>query len=155
MGETDCSAYPVPSGAWRSLGIVARPDFPRSIVEFQHRFPDVGDGHRTRTPLPLWFWAAYLVSTHTPGMSAVQLQRQLGISRYGDEHVLPRAHRAISKLKTWLRGTHRGVSNKHLQVYLDEFVFRFNRRGTPMAAFQTLLGLSSQHQPTTYRQIVA
>jgi len=28
------------------------------------------------------FWAAYLVSTHTPGISAVQLQRQLGISRY-------------------------------------------------------------------------
>lgn len=38
--------------------------------------------HGTRTPLTLWFWAAYLVATHTPGMSAVQLQRQLGISRY-------------------------------------------------------------------------
>ena len=29
-----------------------------------------------------WFWAAYLVTTHTPGMSALQLQRQLGIPRY-------------------------------------------------------------------------
>jgi len=38
--------------------------------------------HGTRTPLRLWFWAAYLVATHTPGISAVQLQRQLGISRY-------------------------------------------------------------------------
>ena len=38
--------------------------------------------HKTRTPLVLWFWAAYLVATHTPGISAVQLQRQLGISRY-------------------------------------------------------------------------
>lgn len=38
--------------------------------------------HGTRTPLPLWFWAAYLVSTLTPGSSALQLQRQLGISRY-------------------------------------------------------------------------
>ena len=38
--------------------------------------------HGTRTPLRLWFWAAYLVATHSPGMSAVQLQRQLGISRY-------------------------------------------------------------------------
>ena len=38
--------------------------------------------HGTRTPLTLWFWAAYLVSTHTPGMSALQLQRQLGIKRY-------------------------------------------------------------------------
>lgn len=33
-----------------------------------------------------------------------------------------------------------------LQVYLDEYTFRSNRRGTPMAAYQTLLGLGS-HQP--------
>ena len=33
-----------------------------------------------------------------------------------------------------MHGTHRGVSDEHLQVYLDEFVFRHNRRGTPMAA---------------------
>ena len=38
--------------------------------------------HRTRTPLTHWFWAAYLVTTHTPGLSALQLQRQLGIGRY-------------------------------------------------------------------------
>ena len=38
--------------------------------------------HGTRTPLTQWFWAAYLVSTHTPGVSALQLQRQLGLSRY-------------------------------------------------------------------------
>lgn len=230
--------------------------------------------HKTRTPLTLWFWAAYLVATHTPGISAVQLQRRLGISRYetawlilqklrramvapergwlrgevevdeslvggvregrhvarrhgekalvgvivevrgsgsgrlrlqvlpdasqdtltpwigalvapgaivhtdgwrgygqlagaGYDHrprlqrrdhpdaqkLLPRAHRAASNLKTWLQGTHRGVSPEHLQVYLDEFVFRHNRRRTPMAAFQTLLGLGALHQPTTYNQI--
>ncbi len=34
--------------------------------------------HNTQTPLRLWFWAAYLVATHHPGISAVQLQRQLG-----------------------------------------------------------------------------
>jgi len=302
---------------------VARPSFPRSIVDFQRRFADDAacraylfesrwpDGyrcpscggaeagtehrrhlwqckrcghqssvtagtvmHKTRMPLSLWFWAAYLVATHTPGISAVQLQRQLGISRYetawlmlqklrramvapereplkqevevdetlvggrhegrrggrqrdgkalvgvavevrgpgsgrlrlhvlpdasrdtitpwvkalvapgaivhtdgwegygklagaGYEHrprlqrrdhpeaqkLLPRAHRATSNLKTWLQGTHRGVSPEHLQVYLDEFVFRHNRRRTPMAAFQTLLGLGAVHEPTTYRQI--
>ena len=38
--------------------------------------------HKTHMPLTLWFWAAYLVSTHGPGISALQLQRQLGISRY-------------------------------------------------------------------------
>ena len=31
-------------------------------------------------------------------------------------------------LKTWLRGTFHGVSRKHLQRYLDEFVYRFDRR---------------------------
>jgi hypothetical protein len=38
--------------------------------------------HGTHTPLQLSFWAAYLVAIHHPGISAVQLQRQLGISRY-------------------------------------------------------------------------
>jgi transposase-like protein len=38
--------------------------------------------HRTRLSLRDWFGAAYLVATHTPGISAVQLQRQLGLKRY-------------------------------------------------------------------------
>jgi len=38
--------------------------------------------HGTHTPLRTWFWAAYLVATHHPGISAKQLQRQLGLSRY-------------------------------------------------------------------------
>ena len=54
-----------------------------------------------------------------------------------------------------MHGTHRGVSDQHLPVYLDEFVFRHNRRGTPMAAFQTLLGLSTSHGPTAYREMTA
>ena len=36
------------------------------------------------------------------------------------QKLLPRAHRAVSNLKTWLRGTHRGVSPEHLPVYLDD-----------------------------------
>jgi acetyl-CoA acetyltransferase len=144
----------------------------------------------THTPLTLWFWAAYLMATHTPGISAVQLQRQRGISRYetawlllhklrramvapergllaGYDHrpvnqhyrlpgrtlILPRAHRVISNLKTWIAGTYHGTSAKHLQVYLDEFTFRHNRRRTPMAAFQTLLSLGTLHGPSTYRHI--
>ncbi len=244
-----------------------------------HRQTSVTAGtvlHKTHTPLHVWFWAAYLVSTATPGISAVQLQRQLGLSRYetawmmlhklrramvnpertpltgsvevdecfiggtsdlgrgrrhgahalvivaaevrgagtgrirlqiidnasadvlcgfvtatvaegatvhtdawqgykrlarlGYDHqprsqrahrlrganpdeILPRVHRVISHLKTWLQGTHRGVSEQHLQTYLEEFTFRFNRRRTPMAAFQTLLGLGSAQAPTTYREI--
>jgi transposase-like protein len=226
--------------------------------------------HRTRLPLTVWFWAAYLVTTHTPGLSAVQLHRQLGISYetawallhklrramvnperealkdkvevdetyvggheaglkggrqlldkalivggvevrgkaagrvrlqvvpdasarsltgfvkrtvapgtliltdgwqayaplgdMGYRHrprtqgpperaakLLPHIHRVFGNLKTWLGGTHHGVGHDHLQVYLDEFAFRFNRRRTPRAAFQTLLGLASgSYGPTTY-----
>jgi transposase-like protein len=231
--------------------------------------------HRTHTPLPLWFWAAYLVTTHTPGLSALQLQRQLGIARYetawamlhklrramvrpdrepltapvevdetyiggpelglrggrqlldkvlvvgaveirgrasgrvrlqvvpdasgpslsgfvravvepgarivtdawqgyaplsamgyrhrprtqGNRHraakLLPRIHRVFGNLKAWLVGTHHGVGHAHLQAYLDEFTFRFNRRRTPMAAFQTLLGLATIHPPTPYHRLYA
>jgi transposase-like protein len=43
--------------------------------------------------------------------------------------LLPRVHRVVSLLKRWLMGTHQGaVSRKHLDYYLDEFTFRFNRR---------------------------
>lgn len=43
--------------------------------------------------------------------------------------LLPRVHLVISHLKRWLLGTHQGaVSQKHLDDYLDEFTFRFNRR---------------------------
>lgn len=62
-------------------------------------------------------------------------------------------HRAFGNLKTWLNGTHHGVDPKYLQNYLDEFVFRFNRRKTPMAAFQTLLGLAAQKVPVGYEKM--
>jgi len=43
--------------------------------------------------------------------------------------LLPRVHVVVSLLKTWLLGTHQGaVSDEHLDYYLDEFSFRFNRR---------------------------
>jgi len=230
--------------------------------------------HGTRLSLRDWFSAAYLVATHTPGISAVQLQRQLGLKRYetawgllqklrramvrperdriagevevdetyiggfeegrragrlrdstkaivvgaveirgrgsgrvrlgvvedlsaaslvgfleqsvalgsvvhtdgwggyrplankGYDHcretqgqalnaakLFPRVHRVFSNLKTWLAGTHHGVGEQHLQHYLNEYVFRFNRRRKPMAAFQSLLGLASQHEPTTYNML--
>jgi len=46
-----------------------------------------------------------------------------------DDEMLPHVHLVISLLKRWLLGTHQGaVDPKHLQAYLNEFVFRFNRR---------------------------
>ena len=45
------------------------------------------------------------------------------------ENMLPRANRVASLLQRWLLGTHQGaVGRSHLDYYLDEFVFRFNRR---------------------------
>src|SRR5207249_2781307 len=71
----------------------------------------------------------------------------------GVPSAVPLADRAIGNLQAWLVGTHHGVSRRHLQVYLDEFVFRHNRRKKPMAAFQTLLGLGSVCKPTSYAAI--
>jgi transposase-like protein len=68
--------------------------------------------------------------------------------RKGAKSVVPLADRAIGNLQQWLIGTHHGVGRHQLQVYLDEFVFRHNRRRTPMAAFQTLLGLGTGRGPT-------
>lgn len=73
--------------------------------------------------------------------------------RKGAESVVPVADRAIGNLQQWLIGTYHGVSREQLQVYLDEFVFRHNRRRLPMASFQTLLGLGTGCKPTHYRQI--
>jgi transposase-like protein len=73
--------------------------------------------------------------------------------RSGTPSVVPLADRTIGNLQQWLTGTYHGVSKAQLQVYLDEFVFRHNRRRQPMDAFQTLLGLGSGRAPTPYRQI--
>ena len=243
----------------------------------------------THTSLNVWFWAAYLVASQTPGMSAVQFQRQLGLSRYEtafqilhklragmvrpdqdriggqpDDHVevdeawvggrtrgegrgvhnqvlvagavevrwrkddsplnkrragryagrvrlvvipdrgtqtlsgfikntvmpgtmvvtdgwggyrslgklgynpfpvpirgdqeitdayLPMIHLVFSNLKTWLRGIHHGVSQQHLQAYLNEFTFRFNRRFYPFNAFRSLLGIAGGVEAPTYADL--
>ena len=73
--------------------------------------------------------------------------------RKGAQSAVPLADRAIGNLQQWLIGTYHGVSKPQLQVYLDEFVFRHNRRKTPAAAFQTLLGLGTGRESTQYEQI--
>lgn len=244
---------------------------------------------RTHTPLSIWFWAAYLAATDTAGLSAVQFQRQLGLTRYetafqilhklragmvrpgrdqigaagshvevdetwiggethgkgkgvhdqtlvicavevrqrapkpgkkasrrggryagrirlevvpdrtaksltsfvqsavlpgtmvvsdaapsyaklgklGYEHLpvleagdatvaeeyLPIVHLIFSNLKSWLRGCHHGVSPQHLQAYLNEFAFRFNRRFYPFNAFRSLLGIGGDTAAPTYASL--
>jgi transposase-like protein len=247
---------------------------------------------RTHSPLTTWFWGAYLLSSLTPGLSAVQFQRQVGLSRYEtafqilhklragmvrpdrariggnlnrgdhvevdetwiggalrrtarsdtdktlvigavevlqwkpkrDVTVAPRnrlyagrlrmevlhdrdstslcrfveaavepqalvitsdcpgyttltqrgyQHRVVAgggepevtedylsmvrlvflNLKSWLSGTHHGVSPKHLQAYLNEFAFRFNRRLAPFSAFRSLLGIGASAESPTYEDL--
>ncbi len=301
-------------------------DFPRSLLEFQRRFPDDAacvaylaaarwpDGfvcpacaslkgwalttkawtfecaachrqtsvtagtvlHGSKLRLTVWFWAAYLMATHSNGISALQLQKQLGLGSYksawllcaklrralvapdrqplaglvevdeteipcrakddpptagggrsrqgklliagavevrtggparirlaamedfsarslhaflkadlapgataktdgwsgypgapGVDHephvigpmaahvVLPWVHRVFANLKTWALGVYHGLRRPHLQAYLDEFVFRFNRRRTRPAAFRSLLAISLALKPATYNMLIA
>ena len=68
--------------------------------------------------------------------------------------VLPWVHRVFANAKRWALGVYHGLRTEHLQGYLDEFVFRFNRRRAPHAAFDRLLGLSLALEPATYRMLV-
>jgi len=78
---------------------------------------------------------------------------------WGDASLrLPAVHLVFGLAKRWLLGTHHGaVRRKHLQAYLDEFVFRFNRRTAKSIAhrFARLVEHAVQIQPTTYRALVA
>jgi transposase-like protein len=69
-----------------------------------------------------------------------------------DAH-LPMIHIAFSNLKIWLLGTHHGVSQQHLQAYLNEFVFRFNRRFYPMTAFNSILEIAAHASSPTYETL--
>ena len=71
---------------------------------------------------------------------------------------LPAIHLVFGLAKRWLLGTHHGaVSAKHLPAYLDEFVFRFNRRTAKSIShrFARVIEHAVQIRPTTYRVLVA
>jgi transposase-like protein len=69
------------------------------------------------------------------------------------EEFLPIVHLVFSNLKSWLLGCHHGVSPQHLQAYLNEYTFRFNRRFQPFNAFRSLLGIGSDMEAPTYREL--
>jgi transposase-like protein len=124
------------------------PDFKSStLIDFLKRNVEPGsivytDGLKSFTGL------------HEAGFKHVPRNQPLRIElRKGAKSVVPLADRAIGNLQQWLIGTYHGVSRDQLQVYLDEFVFRHNRRRLPMAAFQTLLGLGAGRKPTAYNEI--
>jgi transposase-like protein len=104
---------------------------------------------------------------HTDGLTAYR-----GLETMGYEHevtvllgeekdaavrLLPRVHRVASLLKRWLLGTHQGaVSPEHLDYYLDEYTFRFNRRKSRSRGklFYRLLQQAVQIDPAPYKTIV-
>jgi transposase-like protein len=100
-------------------------------------------------------WSGYF------GLAAAGYDHQpLNLSAtWGDAALrLPAIHLVFGLAKRWLLGTHHGaVSRKHLPAYLDEFVFRFNRRTARRIThgFARLIEHAVQIQPTTYNTLVA
>jgi transposase-like protein len=125
------------------------PDFKRATIrEFAAR--NITEGSKVYTDgLKTFDGLAEAGCTHLPRVQLPRLRL-----RQGAKSVVPLADRAIGNLQAWLVGTYHGVSRTHLPVYLDEFVFRHNRRRRPQAAFQTLLGLGTSRGPTTYEQLL-
>jgi hypothetical protein len=95
------------------------------------------------------------------GLGYVHQRRSQRAARArGDDpgELLPAVHRVASLAKRWLLGTHQGsVDETHLQSYLDEFCFRFNRRPSHSRGlvFYRVLELAVGHDPMRYRDLVA
>jgi len=78
-------------------------------------------------------------------------------SKTSASELLPRVHRVASLLKRWILGTHQGaVSPEHLDGYLDEFVFRFNRRTSRSRGklFYRLLQNAMAVEPAPYKEVI-
>ena len=72
--------------------------------------------------------------------------------------LLPAVHQVVSLAKRWLLGTHQGsVDEAHLASYLNEFVFRFNRRRSRSRGmvFYRVLELAVAHDPVRYQDLIA
>jgi transposase-like protein len=73
------------------------------------------------------------------------------------ENLLPSCNRVASLLKRWLLGTHQGaVSHEHLDYYLDEFTFRFNRRTSRYRGklFYRLIQQAAAAEPVPYSALI-
>lgn len=72
------------------------------------------------------------------------------------ENLLPHYNRVASLLKRWLLGAHQGAAaHEHLDYYLDEYTFRFNRRSSQhrVKLFYRLLQNAVALEPVTFKQI--
>lgn len=67
--------------------------------------------------------------------------------------ILPWIHRVFSLMKRWGLGTYHGLRLKHADRYLNEYVFRYNRRFYRHSSFEMLLGFTAHHPPANYWDI--
>lgn len=99
-------------------------------------------------------WAGY------SGVPAKGFEHQVTVLKGKKEsasELLPQVHRVASLLKRWLLGTHQGaVSREHLDYYLDEFTFRFNRRHSKSRGklFYRLVQQAVAVEPVPYKEMV-
>jgi transposase-like protein len=104
---------------------------------------------------------------HTDGLNSYRTLEQRGYphramnlsgSPWDANEVMPAVHRVASLFKRWWLGTHQGVmAQEHLQAYLNEFTFRFNRRKSrdPGLLFYRLLEQAVVTGPTTYGDLTS
>ena len=138
--------------AWHAIGRIRMARLPdvgaASLTDFVQAAVEPGSTVRTDG------WRGYLRLA-----GAGYLHTPTNISASGDPaHVaLPAVHRVASLLKRWLLGTHQGaVRPEHLDYYLDEYTFRFNRRRSRRRGllFYRLLEQAVQVNPVPYRTMI-
>ncbi|MCP5058019.1 MAG: IS1595 family transposase [bacterium] len=78
-----------------------------------------------------------------------------GSDRARSSEILPWVHTVFGNLKTWLRGSFHRVSGKHLQLYLDEFAYRFDRRWREGEMFGFILARAVHGEPWPYHRLTA
>jgi transposase-like protein len=96
--------------------------------------------------------------SYPPATKDLYVHRPLkGASGQDASKLLPGVHKVSSLAKRWLLGTHQGsIDEAHLADYLDEFVFRFNRRRSRSRGlvFYRVLELAAVHDPVRYRELI-
>lgn len=100
---------------------------------------------------------------HTDGFGAyygfpkagIRTEQQIQGSPQRAGEILPWVHRVFGNLKSWICGTFHGVSRKHMPRYLDEFVYRFDRRWRETEMFGFVLHRALQGAPMPYHRLVA
>jgi len=88
-----------------------------------------------------------------PGLTGYRHDPRI-VGKMAGHIVLPWIHRAFSLMKRWSLGTYHGLRRKHVDTYLNEFVFRYNRRFHRHVSFETLLGLAAHNEPASYWDII-